>query len=89
MPELVRFQTNVIVIWDHTMISFGLLVLFTIFVVQCGHIQLTLDTVQNFLIKLGIKAHMHLWEISIFSINNVIVRPTKIMNRADKNWTHF
>ena len=24
-----------------------------------------------------------------FSLNNVIVRHTKIMNRADKNWTHF
>ena len=48
-----------------------------------------LDTVQDFLIKLGIKPHMHLWEISIFSLNNVIVRPTKIMNRADKNWAHF
>ena len=23
------------------------------------------------------------------SLNNVIVRPTKIMNRADKNWPHF
>ena len=58
----------------------------------------TLDTVQDFLIKLGIKPHMHLWEISrvsvqveisILSLNNVIVRPTKIMNRADKNWAHF
>ena len=24
-----------------------------------------------------------------FSLNNIIVRPTKIMNRADKNWAHF
>jgi hypothetical protein len=23
------------------------------------------------------------------SLNNVIVRSTKVMNRADKNWTHF
>ena len=29
------------------------------------------------------------WEISIFSLNHVIVRPTKIMNRADKNWVYF
>ena len=43
------------------------------------------DTVQDFLIKLGIKPRMHQWEISIFSLNNVIVRPTKIMNRANKN----
>ena len=47
-----------------------------------------LDTVQNFLIKLGIKPRKHLWEISIFSLNNIIVRPAKIMNRADKNWAH-
>ena len=26
---------------------------------------------------------------STFSLNNVIVRFTKIMNRADKNWAHF
>ena len=48
-----------------------------------------IDTVQDFLIKLGIKPHMHLWEISIFSLNNVSFRPTKIMNRADKNWAHY
>ena len=45
--------------------------------------------VQDFLIKLGIKPLMHLFEISTFSLNNVIVRLTKIMNRADKNWAHF
>ena len=29
-------------------------------------------------------------EIGIFSLNNDIIRPTKIMNnRADKNWAHF
>ena len=32
---------------------------------------------------------MHLVKISIFSLNNVTVRPTKIMNRADKNWANF
>ena len=47
------------------------------------------ETVQDFLIKLGIKPLMHLLEISTFSLNNVIVRLTKIMNRADKNWAHF
>ena len=35
--------------------------------------------------ELGIKPRMHLVEISIFSPNHVIVRPSKIMNRADKN----
>ena len=49
----------------------------------------TVDTVTDFLIKLGIKPCMHLLEISIFSLNDVIVRPTKIMNRANKNWAHF
>ena len=32
---------------------------------------------------------MHLVKISIFSINNVTIRPTKSVNRADKNWAHF
>ena len=49
----------------------------------------TLDTVQDFLIKLGIKPRMHLFEIGIFSLHHVIVRPTKIMNRADKTWALF
>ena len=48
-----------------------------------------LDTVQDFLIKLGIKPRMHLLEISLFSIYHDIVRPTKIMNMADKNRAHF
>ena len=48
-----------------------------------------LDTVTDFLIKLGRKPCMHLVEISIFSQNNVTVRPTKIMNRVDKNWAQF
>ena len=26
---------------------------------------------------------------SVASLHHVIVRPTKIMNRADKNWAHF
>ena len=47
------------------------------------------DTVQDFLIKLGIKPCMHLWEINIFSLDNVVVRLTKIMNWADKNWAHY
>ena len=47
------------------------------------------ETIQDFLIKLDIKPLMHLLEMSIFSLNNVIIRLTKIMNRADKNWAHF
>ena len=50
---------------------------------------LKVDIVQDFLIKLGIKPCMHLVEISIFSLNLVIVRLTKIMNRANKNWAQF
>ena len=48
-----------------------------------------LESVQDFLIKLDIKPCMHLVETSIFSIHPVIVRPTKIMNRAEKNWAQF
>ena len=39
--------------------------------------------------KLGIKPRMYLWEISILSLDDIIVRLTKIMNRADKNQVHF
>ena len=53
------------------------------------HLLCILDTFQDFLIKLDIKPLIHLLEISIFSLNNVILRLTKIMNRADKNWAHF
>ena len=52
-----------------------------------GH--LTLESVRDFLIKLDIKPLMHLLEKSTFSLNEVIVRLTKIMNRANKNWAHF
>ena len=37
------------------------------------------NTIQEFLFNLGMKARMHLVEISIFSLNHVIVRPTKII----------
>ena len=43
------------------------------------------ETVQDFLIKLGIKPLMHLLEISILSLNNDIVRLTKIMNNLVKD----
>ena len=48
-----------------------------------------LDTIKDFLIKLGIKPRMHLLEIDIFLLYHVTVRPTKIMNRANKYWAHF
>ena len=46
---------------------------------------LAIDTVQDFLIKLGIKPRLHILKISIFSLNQVIVRPTKIMNNLLKD----
>ena len=44
-----------------------------------------LDTVTDFLLKLVIKPRKNLLEISIFSLNDVIVRPTKIMNNLLKD----
>ena len=44
-----------------------------------------LDAFQYFLIKLGIQPPMHLLKISIFSLNHVIFRPTKIMNNLLKD----
>ena len=48
-----------------------------------------LEFIQDFLIKLDIKPPVHLLEIGAFSLNIVIVRLTKIMNRANKDWAHF
>ena len=47
----------------------------------------TLDAIQDFLCKLGMKPHVHLVEISIFSLNHVIVRPTKIIKDNCKSST--
>ena len=47
--------------------------------------QRILETVQDFLIKLDIKPLMHLLEISIFSLNNDLLRLTKIMNNLVKD----
>ena len=43
------------------------------------------ETVQDFLIKLGIKPRMHVLEMCIFSLNNDILRLTKIMNNLVKD----
>ena len=40
----------------------------------------SLDTVKDFLIEMDMKPQMHLVEISIFLVNNIVVRLTKIMN---------
>ena len=50
---------------------------------------LHVESAQDFLMKSGIKPLMHLFEISTFSLKNVIVRLTEIMNRANRNWAHF
>ena len=56
---------------------------------ELGKRPYIVDTIQDFLRKLGMKSHVYLVEISIFSLNNVNVRPTKIINKADKNWHFF
>ena len=49
-----------------------------------------LGTVQDFFfVELGIKPCVHILEIRIFSKNQVIVRPTKIMNNLLKEWKNF
>ena len=45
-----------------------------------------LNTVQDFLCEFGMKPHLHLLKISVVSLYNVIVKLTKIMNGANKNW---
>ena len=42
-------------------------------------------TIQDFLSKLGMKPQMHLVEISIFSLNHVTVRLTKVLNNLLKH----
>ena len=45
--------------------------------VNFGSVTAGLDTIQDFLIKFGIKPCLHILKISFFSLNHVIVRPTK------------
>ena len=47
------------------------------------------ESFQDFLIRLYMKVCIYIVEISIFSLNSVIIRLTKIMNRANKNWAHI
>ena len=47
--------------------------------------MLAVETVQDFLIKLDMKPLVHLLEITIFSLNNDLVRLTKIMNDLVKD----
>ena len=48
-----------------------------------------IDTFQVFLITEHMKPCMHILEISISSLNHVIVRPTKTPKLADKECTQF
>ena len=43
------------------------------------------ETVQDFMIKLDTKPLIHLLEISVFSLNNDLIRLTKIMNNLVKD----
>ena len=59
----------------------------TYFILNIFFIQTALHSwTEDFMSKLGIKPPIHLLERSIFSLNHVIVRPIKIMNRADKTF---
>ena len=49
------------------------------YVAQQTNFYATLDTIQDILCKLGMKPHMQLQEIIIFSLKHFIVRPTKII----------
>ena len=50
-----------------------------------GPLPWTVESVQDFLIKLDMKPCMYLVEISIYSLNHVIVRLTKIMKNLLKH----
>ena len=54
-------------------------------VLRVGPDHCLLETLQDFLIKLDIKPLMHLLVISIFSLNNDLVRLTKIMDNLVKD----
>ena len=60
--------------------SYGWVCLFSIKAKHFAVLSFRVESVQDFLIKLDMKPCMHLVEISIFSLNHVIVRLTKIMN---------
>ena len=47
--------------------------------VHRGLIHAGLDTIQDFLCNLGMKPHMHLVEISIFSLNHVAPDLSKLL----------
>ena len=64
------------------------------FLAPISTITCIIETVQDFLIKLDIKPLIHLLEISIFSLNNDLIRLTKIMNNLVKDckihtFSHF
>ena len=53
------------------------------------HESIYLDTFQDFLIAKHMKPHMHILEISVSSLNHVVVTPTKTPKLADKKCAQF
>jgi hypothetical protein len=60
------------------------IVLISVFFLKKPNFGYLLDTFQDFLIAEHMKPRMHILEISISSLNHVIVRPTKTPKLADK-----
>ena len=50
--------------------------------------QLYIRYRSRYLVRVGHKTQWHLVEIITFLIYHAIIRPTKIMNGAKKNWGH-
>ena len=46
------------------------------------------ESVQEMFLELGMKSHIHPVEIIFFLLCHVIIRSTKIMTRANKNWAY-
>ena len=53
------------------------------------NMSFALESVQGFFDQVGHETMYASSENKHFSLNFVKARPTKIMNRATKNWAHF
>ena len=91
MPHIVKvsfLSTQVAFLWSFQVqqyqgfsrLAFWLTTIFTTII-----LSYILETVQDFLINKDIKPLIHLLEISIFSLNNDLVRLAKIMNNLVKD----
>ena len=76
------FITHIFLAGQHT--STNLFIL-EVKIVNLYKLTLTVETVQDFLIKLDVKPLVHLLKISIFSLNNDVLRLPKIMNNHVKD----